>query len=114
MRRCRPAQPDRARTSARRVARPARLAGQSLLLPRRSATVARLSSPSSGARPCREDAHRQAMRCYVGLGLRTQALRQFQLCTHALQVEFDAMPEPETVQLFEQIRANVAAVYLHD
>lgn len=56
--------------------------------------------------PCREDAHRQVMRCYLGLGQRTQALRQYQLCVHLLDLEFAAQPEPATVELFDQMRTN--------
>lgn len=59
-----------------------------------------------GREPCREDAHRQIMRCYMHLGQRAQALRAYQLCVHALAVEFDITPEPETVALYEQIRLN--------
>lgn len=56
--------------------------------------------------PCREDAHRLVMRCYLGLGQRTQALRQYQLCTQMLALEFGAQPEPATVELFDQMRTN--------
>jgi DNA-binding SARP family transcriptional activator len=56
--------------------------------------------------PCREDAHRQAMRCYVKLNQRTQALRQYRLCCQALMLEFEMQPEPATVALFEQIRQD--------
>ncbi|MEM7034754.1 MAG: BTAD domain-containing putative transcriptional regulator [Chloroflexota bacterium] len=56
--------------------------------------------------PCREDAHRLAMCCYVQLGTRAQALRQYQLCTHILATEFDIKPEPETEALYHQIRTN--------
>lgn len=54
--------------------------------------------------PCREDAHRQAMRCYMRLGARAQALRQYQFCVQILAAEFGAQPEAATVALFEQIR----------
>ena len=54
--------------------------------------------------PCREDAHRLAMRCYVKRGERAQALRQYELCETILRSEFDAMPEPITATLFEQVR----------
>lgn len=57
--------------------------------------------------PCREDAHRLVMCCYLGLGQRTQALRQYQLCTQLLALEFGAQPEPATVELFDQMRTNV-------
>lgn len=56
--------------------------------------------------PCREDAHRQVMRCYLQIGQRAQALRQYQLCTQLLALEFNAQPEPATVELFDQIRTN--------
>jgi DNA-binding SARP family transcriptional activator len=60
--------------------------------------------------PCREDAHRLVMRCHVRLGERAQALRQFRLCTAILRSEFDAPPEPETLQLFEAIRLDPGSV----
>jgi DNA-binding SARP family transcriptional activator len=60
--------------------------------------------------PCREDAHRQAMQCYVRLCQRAQALRQYRLCCQALAIEFDIKPEPATVALFEQIRLNPASI----
>lgn len=56
--------------------------------------------------PCREDAHRQVMHCYLHLGQRAQALRQYQLCAQILALEFAAQPEPATVELFDQIRTN--------
>jgi len=59
---------------------------------------------------CREDAHRLAMRCYVHLNQRAQALRQYRLCYQALALEFDAKPEPQTVALFDQIRLGPASV----
>ena len=60
--------------------------------------------------PCREDAHRQAMRCYVRLGQRAQAFRQYNLCCQALSTEFDVQPEPATVALYEQIRLDPARI----
>lgn len=60
--------------------------------------------------PCREDAHRQAMCCYLRLNQRTQALRQYRLCCQALNSEFDAQPEPATVALYDQIRLNPASL----
>jgi DNA-binding SARP family transcriptional activator len=56
--------------------------------------------------PCREDAHRLAMRCYVRRGERAQALRQFQLCEAVLQSAFSARPESATRRLFDQIRLD--------
>ncbi len=56
--------------------------------------------------PCREDAHRMAMRCFVKLGERAQALRQYRLCELFLLTEFNATPELATKDLFEQIRTH--------
>lgn len=56
--------------------------------------------------PCREDAHRLVMRCYMRRGERAQALRQYRLCEHVLRTEFDATPEPATNALFDQIRLD--------
>ena len=56
--------------------------------------------------PCREDAHRIVMRCHVRLGERAAALRQYILCTSILFSEFEAIPEPVTTALYDQIRTN--------
>jgi len=56
--------------------------------------------------PGREDAHRLAMRCYLRHDERAQALRQYHLCVKALRDEFDAVPEPATTTLFDQIRLD--------
>jgi len=60
--------------------------------------------------PCREDAHRLLMRCYMRLGHRAEALRQYQLCAQILQSEFDAAPEAATTALFEQVRLSPETV----
>jgi DNA-binding SARP family transcriptional activator len=56
--------------------------------------------------PCREDAHRLAMRCYVRMGQRSQAMRQYELCTAVLRAEFDTIPEEITSELYDQVRRN--------
>jgi len=56
--------------------------------------------------PCREDAHRLVMRCFVRRGERAAALHQYHVCADLLRAEFEIAPEPETVTLFEQIRAH--------
>jgi len=56
--------------------------------------------------PCREDAHRLAMRCYVRLGERAQAFRQYHLCQTVLRSEFAADPEDATIGLYDRIRLN--------
>ena len=43
--------------------------------------------------PCREDAHRMTMRCYVRRGERAPALRQYRVCREILALEFDVSPE---------------------
>ena len=58
------------------------------------------------ADPCREDAHRVAMRCYVRAGERAQALRQYQICSRVLALEFDAVPEASTEALYELVRVD--------
>jgi DNA-binding SARP family transcriptional activator len=60
--------------------------------------------------PCREDAHRVAMRCHVRQGARAQALRQYRLCEEILRREFDAVPEPATLELFDRVRLHPALV----
>jgi DNA-binding SARP family transcriptional activator len=60
--------------------------------------------------PAREDAHRLLMRCFVRLGERAQALRQFRICAEILRIEFDTAPERETLALFEQLRNAPADV----
>lgn len=59
---------------------------------------------------CREDAHRMAMRCYVRLGQRAQALRQYRICQQALLEEFDASPEGATDELYRLVRLNPGSV----
>lgn len=56
--------------------------------------------------PCREDAHRLLMRCYVRLGERAQALRQYRLCEQILRAEYDIVPETQTSQLYDQVRLD--------
>ena len=63
-----------------------------------------------GADPCREDAHRMAMRCYVRLGERAQALRQFRVCREVLRLEFDVEPEGATRDLYEAIRLDPGSI----
>ncbi len=58
------------------------------------------------ADPCREDAHRAVMRCYVRQGERAQALHQYRVCTTVLRNEFNVAPEPATEALYEKIRLN--------
>lgn len=60
--------------------------------------------------PCREDAHRLAMRCYVRLGERAQALRQYRTCCQILAAEFNAQPEPLTDALYDRVRLDPSRI----
>jgi DNA-binding SARP family transcriptional activator len=60
--------------------------------------------------PCREDAHRLAIRCYMRLGERAQALRQYRVCRAILNAEFDAEPEEATTTLYDQVRLSPSSI----
>lgn len=60
--------------------------------------------------PCREDACRVLMRCYVRRGERAQAFRQYALCCEVLHTEFNATPEAATLALYDQIRLDPGSV----
>lgn len=53
---------------------------------------------------CREDAHRQLMRCYSRQGQPYLALRQYHICVETLRKELNTAPMLTTVQLYEGIR----------
>ena len=63
-----------------------------------------------GHDPCREDAHRLVMRCYVRFGQRAQAFRQYRTCERMLESEFDARPEPLTEELYDQLRTAPGSI----
>lgn len=56
--------------------------------------------------PSREEAHRQVMRTLARLGLRDQALAQFESCRRLLREQLGVEPDVETVAMAEQIRAQ--------
>jgi LuxR family transcriptional regulator, maltose regulon positive regulatory protein len=49
---------------------------------------------------CHEDSYRVLMRCYVSLGLRDRALRQYRLCEETLLREYGTAPSSETQSLY--------------
>lgn len=55
--------------------------------------------------PACESAHRSLMRLFAETGRRSDALRQYQKCTEALDRELGVPPGPETEALFESIRS---------
>jgi DNA-binding SARP family transcriptional activator len=61
--------------------------------------------------PCREDAHRVVMRCFICRRERTQAMRQYRLCETILRHEFDTAPEAATQALYNQIRLNPDSLF---
>ena len=56
--------------------------------------------------PWHEEAHRQMMLMLARSGQRSAALAQFETCRSALARELGVEPMPETVALYEQIRAS--------
>jgi len=56
--------------------------------------------------PCREDAHRLVMCCYVKRGERAAALRHYQTCVEILRTEIDVEPESATRALLDLIRRH--------
>ncbi len=56
---------------------------------------------------CYEEAYQVLIRTYARSGSRSQALRSYDRCIHALQDDLGIEPLPETTQLYEQIKQNV-------
>jgi TolB-like protein len=54
--------------------------------------------------PACEQAHRWTMELLASSGRRSDALRQFRICTDALERELGAEPSAETVEVYERIR----------
>ena len=54
----------------------------------------------------REDAHRLAIRAFVALGRRAEALKHYQNLAERLKQELGTAPEAETIKLYEQARVN--------
>jgi ATP/maltotriose-dependent transcriptional regulator MalT len=55
---------------------------------------------------CYEEAYQVLMRAYALSGSRSQALRSYDRCVHALQDDLGIEPLPETTQLYERIKQN--------
>ncbi len=58
---------------------------------------------------CHEESFRLLMRCYVKLGLRGRALRQYRLCEKVLKQEYGTDPSPETQALYESLLREESA-----
>ncbi len=61
---------------------------------------------------CHEDSYRVLMRCYVHLGLRGRALRQYRLCEKILRQEYGTAPSPDTQALAEGLLGDEGAYSL--
>ena len=58
---------------------------------------------------CHEDSYRLLMRCYVLLGLRGRALRQYRLCEKTIGQEYGMPPSPETLALYRTLLRHKSA-----
>ncbi|HEV2093881.1 MAG TPA: BTAD domain-containing putative transcriptional regulator [Rubrobacter sp.] len=58
---------------------------------------------------CHEDSYRLLMRCYVLLGLRGRALRQYRLCEKTIGREYGMSPSPETRALYRSLLSHDSA-----
>lgn len=55
--------------------------------------------------PCLENIHRRLMSCYLKMGMRAKAIRQFKKCKEVLKVELNTEPSKATFELIEMIKA---------
>lgn len=55
--------------------------------------------------PWHENGHQQQMQALLGLGQRSTALAQYQICCRILAAEFNITPSDETQRIHEQIKA---------
>lgn len=56
--------------------------------------------------PLHEEAHRRLMQCYLQLGFRDKALRQFEKCKTSLYQQLNIGPNVQTMRLLEEIQGN--------
>ena len=57
---------------------------------------------------CHEGSYRRLMECYVRVGSKNQALRQYRVCEEILRRSYDVTPSPETQALYERLSRGVA------
>jgi LuxR family maltose regulon positive regulatory protein len=53
--------------------------------------------------PSREETYRRLMSCYSRLGQRNRALRWYENCCQAIQIELDTTPDKETTSLYNKL-----------
>jgi len=56
--------------------------------------------------PCLENIHRRLMKCFMKMGMRSKAIKQFKKCIEILKRELNAEPSQATVLLMKQIKAT--------
>ncbi|NJP04573.1 MAG: hypothetical protein HC837_02530 [Chloroflexaceae bacterium] len=61
--------------------------------------------------PWRESAHRQQMLALAGMGQRSAAISQYEVCHRILLEEFQLEPEDETKSLYEQIQSPNGTIF---
>jgi DNA-binding SARP family transcriptional activator len=66
------------------------------------AAVVSLCQKALSKDKCHEPAYRWLMQCYLALGQRHLAVRQYQNCVQALQEELDIPPSEETVAIYHR------------
>jgi len=57
--------------------------------------------------PLQEHVHRAVMRCYLGMGNRPAALRQYEIIRQVLHDELQIEPMDETTELYRKIAAKM-------
>jgi WD40 repeat protein len=58
--------------------------------------------------PWHENAHQRQMQALCGLGQRSTALAQYQICCRILATEFNVPPNDETTRIYEQIKTTAS------
>jgi predicted ATPase len=59
--------------------------------------------------PANEAAYQNLMFCYLALGDRQAALKQYEICQRILRDELDVEPQPETIALYRRIKQAPAS-----
>jgi DNA-binding SARP family transcriptional activator len=70
------------------------------------AACVRAATRLLASEPLREDMHRALMRAYAAQGRINLALEQYERCRKALQRQLQVQPEPQTRELYQDLRAR--------
>jgi DNA-binding SARP family transcriptional activator len=73
---------------------------------RQYAAVVPLCQKSLAKDKCYEAAHRWLMQCYLAVGQRHLAVRQYQTCVQALRDDLDIPPSEETVAMYHRMMSK--------